>query len=142
MTDHNPVAQALEAYKAAVLAKDVDAFARLYHPQVQVFDTWDRWSYDGLPAWRAMAQGWFGSLGSERVAVRFEDVQARVSGDLATGHALVTYAALAEDGGELRSLTNRMSLVLTRDGGGEWKIVHEHSSSPLDFTTKAPMFRR
>jgi ketosteroid isomerase-like protein len=141
MNTDNPVLQVLAAYQAAVHAQDLEAFVRLYHPQVQVFDAWDRWSYDGLPAWRAMVAGWFGSLGTERVAVRLEGVQARVSGDLAAGHAFVTYAAIAEDGRELRSLTNRMSLVLAREGG-EWKIVHEHGSSPVDFGTKAALLQR
>jgi len=45
------------SYAAAVLAKDVDAFMRLYHPTVRVFDAWGIWLYDGAPAWYTVAGG-------------------------------------------------------------------------------------
>lgn len=35
-----PVIQVLDAYKAAVAAKDVDAFVALYDQDVRVFDLW------------------------------------------------------------------------------------------------------
>ena len=38
------------SYAATVLAKDVEAFMRLYHPAVRVFDAWGIWLYDGAPA--------------------------------------------------------------------------------------------
>ena len=41
----------LTAYAQAVRAKDVEAFAALYDPDVHVFDMWGTWSLRGLPAW-------------------------------------------------------------------------------------------
>ena len=52
----------LEAYAAAVRAKDADAFLDLYADDVRTFDLWERWSYDGKDALRAMVAEWFGSL--------------------------------------------------------------------------------
>jgi hypothetical protein len=52
-------ARIMGSYAAAVLAKDVDAFMRLYHPTVRVFDAWGVWLYDGAPAWRIAVEGWF-----------------------------------------------------------------------------------
>jgi len=131
----------LEGYKAAVFAKDVDAFVALYADDVQVFDMWGRWSHRGLEAWRAMAAEWFGSVGTERVVVDFSDVQTVVSPDLAVAHAFVTYTALAADGTKLRSLDNRMTVAL-KPHGGVWKIVHEHTSAPIDFETTKAIFKR
>ena len=142
MTDTpDPVTQALDAYKAAAFAKDVDALVALYADDVRVFDMWGEWQYDGLAAWRAMVAGWFGSLGEERVLVDFSDVRTVLAPDLALGHLLVAYAAIDTQGGELRSLTSRMSVALRREGGG-WKIFHEHTSAPLDFSTTKAILQR
>ena len=136
----NPVPAILAAYKAAVFAKDVDAFVALYAGDVRVFDMWGRWEHRGLAAWREMAAGWFGSLGDERVVVDFADVQAELAADLASGHAFARFAAIDAAGTELRALNNRFSVVLRREDGA-WKIAHEHSSAPLDDAAKA-IFRR
>ncbi len=142
MTDTgNPVPRVLEGYKAAVHAKDVDAFVALYDTDVRVFDMWGTWSHDGLAAWRTMAEGWFGSLGSERVLVSFHGVQTTLTPDLAVAHAFVTYQAVGADGAVLRGLDNRITLTL-QPRGGAWKIVHEHSSAPLDGNTAKAIFKR
>jgi uncharacterized protein (TIGR02246 family) len=141
MSADSAVHQVLEGYKAAVFAKDVDAFIALYDADVQVFDMWGQWSHRGLAAWRAMATEWFGSLGTERVVVDFSEVHTVVSPDLAVAHAFVTYTALGVDGATLRSLNNRMTLAL-RPQGGAWKIVHEHTSAPIDGETTKAIFKR
>jgi ketosteroid isomerase-like protein len=102
----DPILQALHEYKAAVFAKDVDQFVALYDPDVRVFDMWGVWSYDGIEAWREMAAGWFGSLGTERVFVDFFDVRTIVAQDLAVVHAFATYKAVTAGGMQLRSLDN------------------------------------
>lgn len=135
------VRQVLEGYKAAVFAKDVDAFIALYDADLQVFDMWGQWSHRGLAAWRAMAAEWFGSLGTERVVVDFSEVHTVVSPDLAVAYAFVTYMAVGADGATLRSLDNRMTLAL-RPQGGAWKIVHEHTSAPIDGETTKAIFKR
>lgn len=138
---HDPFLAALDAYAAAVAAKDVDAFAALYADDVHVFDLWGRWELRGLPAWRAMAQDWFSSLGAETVAVTYAQAQSRADGALAYGHAVLTFAAHTADGARLRSLDNRISLVLERRGEG-WKIVHEHTSAPVDHASGKAVLKR
>jgi uncharacterized protein (TIGR02246 family) len=141
MAADSAVRQVLEGYKAAVFAKDVDAFIALYDADLQVFDMWGQWSHRGLAAWRAMAAEWFGSLGTERVVVDFSEVHTVVSPDLAVAYAFVTYTAVGADGAKLRSLDNRMTLAL-RPQGGAWKIVHEHTSAPIDGETTKAIFQR
>ena len=135
------ILQIFEAYRAAVHAKDVDAFMALFDDDVCVFDMWGCWSYDGAAAWRKMAVGWFGSLGDERVAVRFDAVQTRVSGDLALARAFVTFTGLSAEGQALRCLNNRLTWALARKAG-VWKVVHEHTSAPIAHETAQAIFQR
>jgi len=129
-----PVLQVLDDYKAAVLAKSVDAFVALYDPNVLVFDMWGAWSHDGIDAWRRMAEEWFGSLGDELVRVEFDGIQTTVSDDVAVLSAFVTFTGLSADGEELRSMNNRLTWGL-RKADGTWKVVHEHTSAPVDMAT-------
>ena len=141
MSELEPVTQVLDAYKAAVLAKDVDAFLALYDRDVCVFDLWGRWSYDGQAAWREMVTDWFGSLGTERVAVMFTGVQTTSARDVAVLHAFVTYQGLSAEREVLRAMTNRLTWAL-RQKGGIWKIAHEHTSAPVDDRTSKVMLNK
>jgi uncharacterized protein (TIGR02246 family) len=124
----------LDAYRAAVHDRDLDAFAACYDRDVRVFDMWGAWSYEGIEAWRGMAREWFGSLGSERVAVEVDDVQVTAGTDLAVLSGFITYAGLSADGARLRAMQNRLTWTLAlRDG--TWRVIHEHSSAPADFAT-------
>jgi len=126
------IARVIRAYEAAVLAKDAEAFMRLYHPAARVFDAWGVWLYADAAAWRTAVEGWFASLGSERVKVSFSDVQTLGEPALATVSAIVGYAAESAQGEPLRSLQNRITWVL-RETGHVLRIVHEHTSAPIGF---------
>ena len=128
------VAALLESYRDAVYAKDVEAFVAIFADDVRVFDMWGAWSHDGIDAWRRMAEEWFGSLGDELVRVEFDDVQTTVSDDVAVLSAFVTFTGLSADGEELRSMNNRLTWGL-RKADGTWKVVHEHTSAPVDMAT-------
>jgi uncharacterized protein (TIGR02246 family) len=128
------VAALLESYRDAVYAKDVEAFVAIFADDVRVFDMWGTWSHDGIDSWREMAVGWFGSLGDELVRVAFDEVQTTVGDDTAVLSAFVTFAGLSADGAELRSMNNRLTWGL-RKTGGTWKVVHEHTSAPVEMAT-------
>lgn len=136
-----PIRRVLDAYKAAVFAKNVDAFVALYDQNVCVFDMWGEWSYNGIKAWRKMVTDWFGSLGTERVSVDVSDVRVVVAQDVAVVHAFVTYRGLSTEGEELRAMSNRLTLAL-KQSGGTWWIVHEHTSAPVDFETSKVILQR
>lgn len=132
----------LQTYAESVRAKDVDRFVALYDDDVRVFDMWGHWSYDGAAAWRQMVTEWFGSLESEQVAVEFEDVQTVVGDDVAVADAYVTYKGLSAEGEELRAMNNRLTWALRKQPDGAWKVVHEHSSAPVDFETGKVQLQR
>lgn len=137
----DPFLQILESYKAAVLTKDVEAFLALYHDEVHVFDLWGDWSLHGIEAWRSMAMEWFASVGEDRITVQIDQAGSTCLGDLAIGHAFLTYTAVSADGTELRSLDNRITAALRRVEG-VWKIFHEHTSVPIEHVSAKAMLQR
>jgi ketosteroid isomerase-like protein len=135
------VRQAMETYRSAVLAQNAETLMHLYDPEVRVFDTWGVWSYEGAPAWRVAVEGWFSSLGTERVQVSFDEVQILGGQGFASMSAIVTYAAVSADGQALRALQNRISWVL-RTRAHVLRIVHEHTSAPVGFDDAKAMLQR
>ncbi|CAN7150626.1 nuclear transport factor 2 family protein [Trinickia sp. LjRoot230] len=137
----NDVVTVLERYRRAVLRKDVEGMMALYADDVRVFDTWGVWEYDGAAARRVTVAQWFGSLRNETVQVSAEDVRIDGTQDFAFVSAVVQYAAISESGQVLRSMQNRLTWALARREGN-WKIVHEHTSTPIGFDDlKAIMHR-
>ena len=134
--------QMLEAYAAAVRAKDVDAFMDLYADDTRNFDLWNEWSYDGKDALRGMVAEWFGSLDDdEEVAVEWDDVRAQSGEDVAALSAFLTYSAVSPSGETLRSMNNRLTWVLRKNGDGAWQIDHEHTSAPAGEGGKVQLSR-
>ena len=88
------ISRLLATYESAVFKKDVETFMHLYDTDVRVFDAWGVWSYEGADAWQRAVEGWFTSLGAERVKVTFDEVRTSVGKDMASVSAVVTYACL------------------------------------------------
>jgi ketosteroid isomerase-like protein len=142
MTDIDKlIARVLESYQAAVYAKDVDAFMRLYDPGVRVFDAWGVWSYEGSDAWQRAVEGWFKSLGAESVKVTFDAVKTSEARESAVVSAVVTYASVSAQGEEVRSMQNRLTWAL-RVSGHVLRIAHEHTSAPIGFEDQKAILRR
>ena len=128
----NAIARVLDAYQNAVFGRDVDAFMKLYDPKVRVFDTWGVWEYEDAVKWRRAIESWFGSLGTEKVKVGFEDVKSLGSADFAVVSAVVSYTGISAQGEVLRTMQNRLTWVL-KTSGHVLRIVHEHTSAPVGF---------
>ena len=140
MNDANPIDALFEDYRAAVLAKDVDALLRLYDDEVRVFDAWAAWSHDGARAWRAVIQGWFASLGPESVRVTFDEIRTLGDGHLWHASAIVTYAAISASGERLRAMQNRLTWVVRSRPSP--CVVHEHTSAPIGVDDMKAILRR
>jgi ketosteroid isomerase-like protein len=137
----DPFLRLLESYKAAVLAKDVEAFLAIYDDDLHVFDMWGKWSLRGLDLWRGLIDEWFSSLGDEHVVVSFDEAASTQIGGLVVGHAILKYTALSAEGREIRSLDNRMT-VAARETHESWKIFHEHTSAPIDPASAKAILQR
>ncbi|HEU5476533.1 MAG TPA: nuclear transport factor 2 family protein [Gaiellaceae bacterium] len=85
---------------------------------------------------------WFGSLGDDEVVeVEFDEVRTQAGDEVAAVSAFITFRALSPQGDELRSMNNRLTWVLRKDGDGAWKIVHEHTSAPAGDEGKVKLRR-
>jgi len=136
-----PITLVIETYKSAIYKKEVEALMHLYDPGVRVFDTWGVWSYEGAAAWQRAVEGWFTSLGNERVKVSFDDVRTSAGRDFAIVSAIVTYAAVSAQGEPLRALQNRLSWGL-KTSGHVPRIIHEHTSAPVGFEDMKAILQR
>jgi ketosteroid isomerase-like protein len=88
-----------------------------------------------------MVEEWFGSLGTDIVAVEWDEVRAQDGEDVAALSAFLTYRGLSAEGEELRSMNNRLTWVLRKEGDGSWKIAHEHTSGPAGEEGKVQLRR-
>jgi uncharacterized protein (TIGR02246 family) len=137
------VEEMLEAYAAAVLAKDVDTFVGLYEDDIRTFDLWSVWAYDGKPEFREMVREWFISLPDDEVVeVEFDEIRTQGGDDVGGLSAYTTFRAVSPEGKELRSMNNRLTWVLRKDVGGAWKIAHEHTSAPAGEGGKVQLQRQ
>ena len=135
------VARIIEGYKAAVAARDIDAFMRLYDPAVRVFDAWGVWSYEGVPAWQVAIEGWFASHPTDRLKVTFEDIGSVSTPAFASVSAIVTYAVVSAQGEQVNAMQNRLTWVL-KTSGHVLRIVHEHTSAPVGFEDAKAILQR
>lgn len=135
------VLRAIDTYKSAVLAKNVETLMHVYDPEVRVFDAWGTWSYEGAAAWRVAVEGWFSSLGSETVRATFDEVKILGGQGFASVSAIVTYAAMSAQGQELRAMQNRISWVLATSGH-VLRVVHEHTSAPIGYEDSKAILKR
>ena len=124
----------LEGYANAVYTKDVESFISIYDTNVCVYDTWKEWTSIGTGKLRDMAAEWFDSLGNEKVKVEFLEVNVLESADQTVWIGEVKFFGLNEDDQVLRSISNRWTWVI-KNNNGIFKIVHEHSSLPINMET-------
>jgi ketosteroid isomerase-like protein len=129
----NTVQAVLEAYQTAVFEKDVDQFLAIYGADVHIYDCWNQWEFTGISHWREMTEEWFDGLNEEGVflKVEFKDTIIQENEELAFVHCSITFAAHNQVGEKLRQLTNRFTFGLKKIEES-WKIVHEHSSLPVN----------
>jgi ketosteroid isomerase-like protein len=131
-----------DAYADAVWRKDVDALVAIYDTRVRVFDLWERWSYEGIAAWRGVIANWFASIGAEeRVRVTFDDVRTIESPTLVVATGAIRYESVQPDGTIPRWMENRFTWSLAV-AQGRATIVHEHTSAPISGETSKPILRR
>jgi ketosteroid isomerase-like protein len=88
-----------------------------------------------------MVEEWFGSLGTDTVAVEWDEPRTQAGEEMAALNAFLTYRGLSAEGEELRSMNNRLTWVLRKDADGSWKIAHEHTSAPAGEEGKVQLRR-
>ena len=130
-----------DRYAKSVYEKDLEGLLSIYDDKIMAFDMWQVWTYDGMKSWREMNTHWFEMVGKDRDVITFEDLRIEQTDELASITAIVRYAAVNEKGEELRHMYNRLTWV-ARKFGEDWKVIHQHTSSPIDFSTMKVMLTR
>jgi ketosteroid isomerase-like protein len=130
--------RALESrFAAAFNAKDVDAIMKVYVPgeSLVVFDVVPPRQYVGAAAYR---KDWEGFLAELKGPVKFEitDLHVSTAGPLGYSHS-IQHVVGTDPKGQPIDLTVRATDVY-RKIKGNWLIVHEHVSVPVDLDTGKP----
>ena len=128
----NEVLSIIEKWAGGVRARDIDAVLSRHSPDLLMFDVVGPIRLQGLneyrKTWLDQFFPWHGGTG------RFElvDLEVSAGADVAFATALLECAG-TEDGKKM-AFTLRLTVGLEKRDG-EWTVVHEHHSQPLDFDT-------
>jgi ketosteroid isomerase-like protein len=130
--------RALESKLAAAAeARNIDAIMKAYIPDetLFVFDVIPPRQYVGAKAFRT---DWDEFLGSTKGPLKYEisDVDVTAVGTVAYGHSIQRIVATSVKGDPI-DLTTRVTDVY-RKIDGNWMIVQEHISIPVDLDTGKP----
>jgi ketosteroid isomerase-like protein len=124
-------------FVAAVNAKDVSAIMKVYVPDESlfVFDLVPPRQYVGA---KAYAKDWTSLLGMVSGPLKFEigDLSVAINGTMGFGHS-IQHLTGTDTKGQPIDLTVRVTDVY-RKIKGNWLIVHEHVSVPVDLNTGKP----
>lgn len=126
-TDEAAIHALVETVDQAHRRKDAAAIAACYTPDAVIYNLAPPLARHGidLGELNAWLDGWDGPVAREP-----HDFRVTVSGDLAVAHGLYRLAATTKAGGHAVSLWMRATVGLRR-AGGDWRIVHEHTSVPF-----------
>jgi uncharacterized protein (TIGR02246 family) len=125
------------ALTTAVNAKDVDAIMKVYVPDesLVVFDIIPPRQYVGAKAFRTNTEN-FVALFKGPMKFEVSDLHIEADGTLGYSHS-IQHVSGTDAKGQPIDLTWRDTAAY-RKIGGNWLIVHEHGSVPVDLATGKP----
>ena len=127
----------LEKRARAVRAKDADALLSSYAADLVLYDLAPPLARSGADALqRQTLADWFDTWRGS-IDYELKDFEITATGDMAFAHGFVRIGGTKVDG-DVVSVWTRQTLCL-RKQIGDWKIVHEHTSTPfyMDGSLKA-----
>ena len=120
----------IERWAAGARARDIDAVLSGHSPELLVFDVVGPARLTGLDAyrrtWEEQFFPWHGGTGHFELV----DLEVAAGTDVAFATALLECAGTEER--KRVAFTLRLTIGLEKRNG-EWIVVHEHHSQPLDF---------
>lgn len=135
------VQDVLDLYKLVVYNQDINLFMDLYDDSIHIFDSWNTWEIKSKLEWRKVIENWFSGLKRDGSTLRvsFEDPLIHQDDSIAFIHVSTRFSEFNSHNIEFRHLTNRFTFGLVKKNG-DWKIVHEHSSLPIDSDKGSGLF--
>ena len=127
--DEGAIRALVDTFVKAIRAKDVDRVMSAFAPQVVSFDLGPPLRHGGGAAfsrrWQALFQSIPGAIDYE-----VHDLQVAVGNGVAFSHSLNRMAGTTATGGAMDRWLRWTACY--RKVGGQWRIVHEHVSVPVD----------
>lgn len=120
-----------EKWRKTFEAKSVDDIMTYYTPDILSYDLMAPIQFEGESMWRDNWVNFFKSFND--IELTFEDLTVFQSGDLATIRGLTRLKCTTPDGGKIDMWSRETNVM--RKINGEWLIVHDHVSVPMDFGT-------
>ena len=135
--DEGEIRQMCTDFAEALHAKDIERIMSYYASDLVAFDMMPPLRFVGRDQYR---KSW--ELGFEMMqgAWDFEqrDLNVQVSGDLAFCHALNHVRGKSKEGESVDAWMRWTSCL--RKMNGNWQIVHEHNSVPIDMESDKPVW--
>jgi uncharacterized protein (TIGR02246 family) len=126
----NDVRNVVEEWARAVRARDIDAVLKHHAPDLLMFDVVGPVRLQGIDAyrrtWVEQFFPWHGGTG------RFDLVDLKVSAGTDVAFATALLECAGTEDGKAVAFTLRLTVCLEKRDG-EWMVVHEHHSQPVDF---------
>lgn len=129
ISEEGEVRALIDDWIRAASAKDLDAIMAAYASDIVAFDAIAQLQFKGAEAYR---KHWASCLAYMPGPMIFRpgELTVSVGGDVAFVHFLCQCGSANEDGTEKTGWMR--GTVCARKSGGQWKIVHEHFSTPFD----------
>jgi ketosteroid isomerase-like protein len=130
LMEANQVRDIIERWAAGVRARDIDAVVSRHSADLLMFDVVEPARLQGLDAyrrsWLEQFFPWHGGTG------RFDLIDLKVSAGVDVAFATALLECVGTEDGRKVAFTLRLTIGLEKRDG-EWVVVHEHHSQPLDF---------
>lgn len=120
-----------EKWRRTFEAKSLEGIMEYYAHDILSYDLMPPIQFEGESMWRQNWVNFFDSFHDIRLT--FEDLTVFQSGDLATIRGLTRLQCTTANGGEIDMWSRETNVM--RKMNGEWLIVHDHVSVPMDFGT-------
>lgn len=133
--DEAQIRERLSAWTRALRAKDLDALMALYAPDVLTFDLMPPHQVPDAAHYRKNFERWFAAMPGP-IDYEFHDLRIAQGDSVAFCHSLSRVKATRAHG-EKADYWVRVTVGFQKRNG-EWLMVHDHVSMPIDMeTTKA-----
>jgi ketosteroid isomerase-like protein len=136
-TDREQIKAIIDKKIIGIYNRDEYAVLSVYSPGVVSFDFAPPLQNKGIDAIKKRLQGWFASY-MGHITQKINDLHITIDGNIAFSHSLTRTYGTGIKGEEL-DMWYRTTTCYKKTKG-QWLIVHEHISDPVDFETGKILF--
>ena len=133
------IRERLDRWVRALRAKDLDSLMALYAPDTVTFDLMPPHQVNGTDHYRKNFERWFAAMPAP-INYEMHDWRVIASDEVAFCHGL-SHVRSTRSGGEQVDYWVRVTVGLQRRNG-EWMMIHDHVSMPVDMQTRRAVERK